>query len=151
MTDEEYLKAEDESYVLTANKVRKLVHDCMYDKEELTKHPETDEYIFPEGGVLVEGIMLNIVFDPAKLAKNKEQIRTLLNELPESFHKEAGGGYSFFHGCLDKNGRQWGEHRSVESLLVLGIGVGLASFCAPREVWKMLPGGLPYFMVDTKQ
>lgn len=35
----------------------------------------------------------------------------------------------------------------VEQLVQLGIALGKVKYCLPREAWKNLPGGVPYFMV----
>jgi hypothetical protein len=36
----------------------------------------------------------------------------------------------------------------VEKLVALGMASGLVSFCAPRDKWDRLPGGLPYVRVE---
>ena len=35
-------------------------------------------------------------------------------------------------------------------LVVLGIGVGMVAYSLPRDVWNILPGGVPYVIIDTK-
>lgn len=52
--------------------------------------------------------------------------------------------------CLFRDGEQWGEHRNIEQLLVLGIGTKQAKMLMPRDTWAALPGGMPYFMVCDK-
>ena len=38
----------------------------------------------------------------------------------------------------------------MEALITLGIAAGLVNFLLPREMWKMMPGGMPYlFVKDT--
>jgi hypothetical protein len=54
---------------------------------------------------------------------------------------------SFLNACVDKHGNHWGEHPSVEQLLVLGVAIGKIEYCLPREYWRALPGGVPYFMI----
>ena len=38
----------------------------------------------------------------------------------------------------------------MEQLLTLGIGLGYAKYLMPREMWKMFPGGMPYFQIDLE-
>lgn len=40
-----------------------------------------------------------------------------------------------------------GEQLNVQELMILGLGIGKVVYCLPREVWSVLPGGVPYFMV----
>jgi hypothetical protein len=58
-------------------------------------------------------------------------------------HQDAGGA-TFLNACVDKNGTQWGEHRNIDQLLCLGIAIGKVSFPMPKEMWSMLPGGMPF-------
>ena len=99
--------------------------------------------------VKVEGILTTAAFEKEKLAKHKEEICSLLAELPDDFKKSKGGGMSFLSMCIDKNGTLWtGEHRTMELLLLLGLGIGKCSFTMQREMWSMLPGGLPYITIE---
>ena len=115
--------------------VEALMIDCLNGKQE--------------GAVMIQGVVRTYALSAARVAEHKEEIRTLLNEMPDTFHKEKGGGWSFLL-CTDKHDDQWtGEHRIMESLVVLGLAAGMASFCLPREVWSALPGGVPYVVFDT--
>jgi len=59
------------------------------------------------------------------------------------------GGWTFLNACQDKHGRLWtGLHQTVEKLFLLGMATGKAKCLLPREVWPMLPGGLPYFAIE---
>ena len=40
-------------------------------------------------------------------------------------------------------------HMTVESLLCLGIGLDLAEWCLPKEMWSLMPGGMPYVVVKV--
>ena len=51
---------------------------------------------------------------------------------------------------MTKSGEQWGEHMNIEQLLALGIATGQAGYPMPKEMWKMLPGGMPYFTVKVR-
>lgn len=75
----------------------------------------------------------------------------MLNELPLQFQSEKNGGeggWSFLNMCVTKTGEQWtGMHRIVEELCLLAIGNNLVVFPLPKDMWKMLPGSVPYFCV----
>lgn len=103
--------------------------------------------------VTVEGVVHNGQFDRVKLADHHTDIGDLLDELPTEFQPRSEGGqdgWSFLEACNDKDGRQWtGLHVTMEMLLLLGIATGQARFCLPKDIWPVLPGGVPYFVVDT--
>jgi hypothetical protein len=119
--------------------VHEIMLNCLYPKG-------TTE--FPADGIKVEGIVRNFGFDPKKIEKYKDQIESVIREMPKSFFKGHGGGMSFLQLCEDKHGNQWGEHPIMEELVVLGIASGKASYCLPREMWKCLPGEVPYIVFD---
>lgn len=99
--------------------------------------------------VAVRGIVTTVMFAKEKLSAHKEEICSLLAELPDSFYKSKGGGMSFLNMCVDKNDNQWtGEHRTMEKLLLLGLGIGKVSFAMPQKMWAILPGGMPYITVE---
>ena len=63
--------------------------------------------------------------------------------------KDNGGGWSFLNMCVDKDGNQWtGFHEIVDKLLMLGIAIGKMSFLLPKQMWSILPGGMPYVVVN---
>lgn len=123
--------------MLEANKVQELFDKCAM------------KDIDPES-VLIKAAVGVASMLPSKLKEHKEEIRELLMELPEQFRASSGGGWSFLNACMDKNGRQWGEHNHIDMLLVLGLGIGLVEFCLPRDMWECLPGGVPYFVIKDK-
>lgn len=96
---------------------------------------------------LVGGIVRTFMFDPAKLIENKESIVSFLMELPEKFQEEKGGGWSFLEACMDKEGNHWAEHPTIERLMGLGIAIDKVEYVLPREMWSVLPGGMPYFVI----
>ena len=101
----------------------------------------------PEKTIIAEGITCTFGFNVDKLATHKQEIIDLLNELPDSFKEKSGGGCSFLQACVDKNGNQWGEHHSMEELFCLGIAIGKVENLLPRDMWEMLPGGVPYYVI----
>lgn len=95
----------------------------------------------------VEGITRTWAFDPWMLNLHADDIYSMLLQLPENFRKSAGGGWSFLCACNNNEGCQWGEHFHMEMLFCLGIAIGKVKFLLPRDLWSVLPGGVPYCMV----
>jgi hypothetical protein len=52
--------------------------------------------------------------------------------------------------CEDREGNLWtGEHLTMEKLLVMGMALGMVKLLVPRNLWSTLPGGMPYYLVET--
>ena len=96
----------------------------------------------------VDSVMLKIGFDSAKLKENESDIIELLEQLPKEFKQSEGGGYSFLFGCMTQNNHQWGEQIRVDELVSLGLGIEKIEFLFPRDMWSILPGGVPYFVYN---
>ena len=112
--------------------------DCLYE----TAPADTSE------AVIVEGIVNNFGFDPKGLERNKTAIIEMLNQLPNEFKEEGGGGWSFLNACNNAEGQQWAdEHRVMEQLFTMGLGIGKVTCPLPRELWSKFPGGTPYYMI----
>jgi hypothetical protein len=123
---------------LNAEHVNAVFMDCLFrDGEDASKH------------VKAEGIVRNVGFHPERLESHKAEIVAMLDELPEQFHEKSGGGWSFLNACMDKHGNHWGEHINMEQLFQLGIGIGKVKSLMPREMWRALPGGMPYYVVTA--
>jgi hypothetical protein len=127
---------------LDARKVREIVLDSLFKDEEAPKDGS-----IPLNAIIVEGITVKIGFHKERLESHREEIRELLAELPENFMAEKGGGWSFLNACNDKDGHQWGEHRNMEELFMLGMGLGVVKYILPRKMWAFLPGAMPYVSV----
>lgn len=123
---------------LTATNVHEVFMKCLFaDGEDTAAH------------VVAEGVMNKVGFHPIRLEENKANIAAMLNNLPDNFRKDGGGGWSFLNACEDKNGNQWADlHSTIDELVMLGNGIGRLSFLMPRELWSTLPGGMPYFVVN---
>lgn len=126
---------------LTAKVVRDIASDCFFKIEELVDGKP------PIPFTEVKSVRLNAGFHTERLMSHKEEIRKLLDQLPDEFKVGTGDGMSFLNACVDKNNDYWGEHRDIDLLFALGIGVGLVRFCAPRDMWNILPGGMPYIQI----
>lgn len=120
---------------LTAENVTKCFEDCLAGEER-------------SDITVVEGIMRQYGFNNKALKKNEKDIYDMLCELPENFKMEVGGGWSFLQACVDKYGNQWtGLHAVMEQLFSLGLAIGKVKCLLPREMWGILPGGVPYYAV----
>ena len=125
------LKGEDEMKLSSEN-VQKIFDECF---------SET-------GDKKVVSVVHEFFFNSNKLNENSDKIRDMLYQLPENFMKDSGGGWSFLMACNDKNGEQWtGLHLRMEQLFAMGEAIGKVKSLLPRELWKALPGGVPYYVV----
>jgi hypothetical protein len=121
---------------LTPQAVDALLESCR------AQEGDTDD------AVKVEGIVRQLPFNPARVAEHATQIGELLAELPEQFQLAKGGGWSFLNACEDRHGKLWtGQQQTMETLFCLGIAAGKAKWLMPRDMWDVLPGGMPYVVV----
>lgn len=98
-----------------------------------------------DGAVMVEGITAHFGFHPDRLQAAVPELRALVDStVPDAFMSGGGGGSSFLALAFDRLGCHWAEHPTLQQLVVMCIGAGLADYCLPREVWPVLPGGMPY-------
>jgi len=122
---------------LTNENVENVFMDCLFKDGE-----NTDEHIKAEGITSVVG------FHPERLESCRENVKSMLDCLPSDFHQNEGGGMSFLNACNDKNGKQWTDfHQRMEQLFQLGIALDLAKYLMPKEMWRALPGGMPYIVI----
>jgi len=122
---------------LSAQRVNEIFLDCLFRGDETTP-----------GNGFVEAVRLKVGFHLARLEAHKAETMELLLQLPDEFRKSSGGGWSFLNACITKQGNQWGEHSDVDKLLALGIATDQAQIQIAREFWPVVPGGLPYFVVQ---
>lgn len=99
--------------------------------------------------VKVEGTQHIELLSISLLQENSCVIMHWLNLLPRQFHKQGGGGWSFINACNLENGIQWTSfHHIMDQLFILGIGLGVVKCLVPKEMWHILPGGMPYYVID---
>lgn len=123
---------------LTSENVDKIIRECLFKQDENTAN-------FIDGSA----VMWKIGYHPERLKSNEENIKSMLSCLPDDFMKSKGGGMTFLNACMDRNGKQWADlHETVDKLVSLGIASGQMSFCLPREMWDVMPGGMPYIVVN---
>lgn len=129
-----------------AFRVHKVFLDCLYQPEEIK-----DATTPPLDAKIVEGITMKFALHPKRLALHRQEVKDFLDQMPNEFRADKGGGWSFLNLCMDKNGRQWGEHPTMQELVVLGIALGMVEYCMPRDMWDAFPGGMPYITIDTNK
>lgn len=130
---------------LTADNVMKVAAECLFTHDEFPEGADV-----PADAVEVEGIICRYAFHPGRLEANRANVAGMLDQLDSAFKSDGGGGMSFLNACVDKDGNHWAEHPTMGMLFGLAIGLGLARYSLPREMWSVLPGGVPYITVDSK-
>jgi hypothetical protein len=126
---------------LTRENVEEIFEKCLFKEDEVV---DGKPIINP---LIGHGIIQDVDFHPDRLHSYETKIKEMLSQLPESFMKSKGGGMSFLNACETKDGHQWGEHRNMEQLFVLGNACGIVTYPMPKNMWNILPGGMPYITV----
>ena len=123
---------------LNAELVHSTFLECLFQDGEPTENHK-----------IGEAVQMKVRFNPERLKGKEPLIEELLKELPTEFQKDGGGGMSFLNMCNDKNGNQWADmHKTMNELVALGTATGKLSFLMPKEMWSVLPGGMPYLVVN---
>ncbi len=126
--------------LINPKRINEIFLDCLVCEGEPTN-----------GNIQVEGITCTVNFQPKRLASHREEISKNLRDLPFQFQTNGGGGWSFLNACDDRKGDQWtGLHLRMEQLFQLGIGLRLAKWLMPRDLWPHLPGGVPYVVIFSQ-
>lgn len=123
--------------------LRTTMMDCLFRQGEIPIDGSP-----PEGVVFVEGLTAKFGLHPDRLESHRAEVGAMLAEMPDGLKD----GMTFLQLCEDREGRQWTSyHRDVELLVVLGVGLKLLEYCAPRALWAALPGGMPYVQLVSSQ
>jgi hypothetical protein len=125
-----------------AQRVHDTFLDCLFTDAEVVDGKPTSE------PVKAACIMHNFGFHAARLEGHRADVEGFLRQMQPEFFADTGGGWSFLQLCQTRDGRQWAEHPTMEELCGLGIALGLVRWCAPRELWPALPGGMPYLVIE---
>jgi hypothetical protein len=130
--------ADTDTSVLTPQSVEAVFMDCLFKDGEDTSTR-----------IVAEGITMNVGFHPGRIEEHRQEIHDMLAELPDGFKEgSAASGMSFLEACNDRHGNLWtGMHLTMQQLVQLGIAIGEVKYLAPREMWRMLPGGMPYLLI----
>lgn len=134
--------------MITAEDVEQVLFDCFVETDK-------DEHVqkgLSEGRYIhINGVIQNFILRKDKLKEHEEQIREFLSEMSDEYFMDKGKGWTFLNMCLDRHGRQWGEHVHMEMLVVLGIGIGCVHYILERGFWFILPGSMPYIAIDLSK
>ena len=123
---------------LNAENVDKVFKEC------LSKEKEGNEVVHV--GAVLENAQF--AFDKKKLDLYRTEITSWVEQLPDNFQESKGGGWSFLNMAFTKDGRLWtGYHFVMEQLLCLAIGIGKMKYLLERNMWKILPGSMPYVAI----
>lgn len=98
----------------------------------------------------IEGVINTFALSRAELEKHRLAVRGWIDQLVPEFMEGHGGGWTFLNLCDCRDGQWTGFHRDQEALFVLAKGLGLADFLMPRDLWSVLPGGMPYVVFRTE-
>jgi len=131
---------------LTSENVNSVFDDCLFTDDEIKAAPNGQ----PAKMVAAEGIVNKFGFHPERIERHSDDVRTMLSDLPDSFMHDKGGGMSFLNACMTKNDEHWAEHPTMEKIFALGIGLNLVKPLMPRPMWRMMPGGMPYYVVNLE-
>jgi hypothetical protein len=130
--------SDDEKPMIDVEGLHSIVRECLFKDEEIGSdgNPKCE-------AALVEGVVQSFGFHKGRVLAARDRIVAMLRCLDSKF--EAGA--SFLEAPFDKNRNQWGEHRDVNELMCLGMAIGVVEYAAPKLMWPMLPGGMPYYVV----
>jgi hypothetical protein len=105
------------------------------------------------GEKIVHGVVSSFSFNSERLETQRPLAEEIVKQLPLMFrpsHEGGGGGWTFLNLVQDKDGNLWtGFQRTADELLCLLLGLGMAKILLPREMWPMLPGGVPYICLSV--
>lgn len=143
-----YEKAEPETQptYLCPENVHYIFKSCLFDSEE--------QYQKTENPIVISDVMrpVKIGFHPDRIAKHRAEIKSMLEQLPDDFMLEKGGGQTVLNLCMRKDGRLWtGDHGVMAELADLGIASGMASIIPINDILATaLPSGTtPYLCIHT--
>lgn len=121
-----------------ARKIHEIFMYCLFDEGE-------DQ----TGAVLVQGLSSGFGFHPERLAEVKEDLRKIASDVvSDEFLESKGGGMTFLRLPVGRDGKVWCEQKTSQELMCLCIASGFANYCLPRELWDMMPGGVPYLVFN---
>lgn len=124
--------------MISSKRVSEIIRDCLYKESEIK---DGKPIINP---IVVQGITRTLGLFPERVKKHEPEIVSMLKELPDTFSK----GWTFLNLCYTKDNEQWtGLHDSCEELMLLGMAIDKISYCSPRDMWDILPGGMPYIVI----
>ena len=133
--------------MIDSHRIYDIFTDCLFKLDELKDGKVKDQSQLVEA----EGLLSFFGFHKDRLSGYRDEVIEALEQLPDEFHKNDGGGWSFLNMCKTKDEQFWGEHQNMEQLLALAIGLDLAGYCSPRKSWTSLPNGMPFIWIDLPE
>lgn len=124
--------------MIDTERLHEIFTDCLFQSDEIAA--DGIPLVPPK---IIQGITRQYGLYPERYKKYKDELVSMLEELPDAFKC----GISFLQMPFDKNEDQWGEHINCEQLVVLGIANDLIMYPFPKDMWEVLPGGLPYIKI----
>lgn len=131
---------------LSRSNIERIILASLFLPEELPPNPTKEN--LPKDAIIVEGIMNEFVFNPKRIEEHREDVKGMLAQLGDEFMKDGGGGMSLMQMVADKHGNLYGEQQTADLLYVLGNALGYADWIVPRSMWAILPGHMPYIVID---
>ena len=133
--------------MISTERIDVIIRDSLFRDYEMDNDQPKNGMEFVEA----RGVVNQFGFHKTRLESHRAEVQEMLAELPDQFHSNKGGGWSFLNACMTREDRQWGEQRDVDLLMCLGLGLGVVRYTLPREMWSVLPGGMPYFAVTLPE
>jgi len=122
---------------LIAENVTKIFLASIYGNEKSNEQP-----------IIVQGVKTKVALKPSKIEQHKEDIISMVDQLPDAFKEDKGGGMPFLELCHDNDGNQWtGLHVIMDQLVVLGQAVDKISFLVERKYWLGISGAMQYLVI----
>lgn len=122
--------------LIQSNRVHELFMNGLFKEEELVNGKPVVE------PVVAEGVRVRIGFHPERIRQAKDEISAMIDSLDPSIDTDEG--ISFLNICQDKNGNLWtGLHQICDELVTMGIALELLEYVLPRDLWMLMPGGVP--------
>ena len=120
--------------ILNAETVKQIFTDTLAENNKVCEE-EAQE---------VEGVQLHVFFCRQKLKHYADQIKTMLKQMNHKYKE----GWTFLNFVENGLEFQWTSlHLDADMLLCLGLAHNYIEYCAPRELWSHLPGGVPYIRI----
>tara|TARA_B100000745_G_scaffold300141_1_gene252946 strand:- start:1619 stop:2044 length:426 start_codon:yes stop_codon:yes gene_type:complete len=128
---------------LTVENVKTLMRACLYQDGDKGFNGRD----VPSDAIVVCGITRTFGFNPTRVREQTRNILNILENVSDKFLTTGGGGASFLELPFDKDGKHWGEHINAEELYALSAAIGVGSFALDKDMWHILPGGVPYIQI----
>lgn len=133
--------AADVKIELTNENVESIFLDCLFKENELVDGQPIENFC------MAEGVINTVCFNENRLNQHKKEIEDLIDKI-----LNIGQGIPFVVMCESVEGYQWtNDHVYMEQLMLLGIGSEILIYPVGRELWNILPGGLPYIIKNREK